>query len=171
MSALENCNVLEEGELQLAADFIASCLRLDPSKRPSALELQRSPWMKTAFHCWMGVASYGDCHSVGHAQHIIRWCHSIAWVRVYLLLRLKIDIYPSLRSKRVPLGFSSYSQNQITKGSLEPTFEWLFTSSYTSSSVSCSARFSVMYVSSVWPLAFRIYALWHILTRSGRKNH
>ncbi|KAK7682299.1 hypothetical protein QCA50_014502 [Cerrena zonata] len=50
-SALENYKILDKDDLQPTADFIASCLRLDPLKRPSAKELQLAPWLKDAFTC------------------------------------------------------------------------------------------------------------------------
>ena len=49
--ALKNYATLKPEDIQPAADFITSCLRLDPLKRPSARELQLAPWLKSAFTC------------------------------------------------------------------------------------------------------------------------
>ncbi|GBE83460.1 hypothetical protein SCP_0505090 [Sparassis crispa] len=50
-SALGNYKILDEKDIKPAAEFIRSCLHLDPSKRPSAEELQLAPWLEDAFHC------------------------------------------------------------------------------------------------------------------------
>lgn len=40
-----------ESEVGPAADFIRTCLRLDPLQRPSAKDLEQHPWLKNGFSC------------------------------------------------------------------------------------------------------------------------
>jgi len=45
--ALRAYNVLREADLHSTAAFIVRCLRLDPSKRPTAGQLLADPWFKS----------------------------------------------------------------------------------------------------------------------------
>jgi serine/threonine-protein kinase SRPK3 len=49
--ALSNYNVLPPDDIPPAAEFIAACLHLDPSQRPSARDLIRHPWVIGAKYC------------------------------------------------------------------------------------------------------------------------
>ena len=42
-------NKVPEGEVSSAADFILTCLRLDPLERPGAQELEQHQWLKGVF--------------------------------------------------------------------------------------------------------------------------
>ena len=50
-SAISNYNALAADDITPAAEFIAACLSLDPSSRPSASDLMRHPWVKDADWC------------------------------------------------------------------------------------------------------------------------
>ena len=50
-NAISVYNVVPKEEVEPAAEFIRSCLRLDPLKRPGASELEKHPWLAKAFSC------------------------------------------------------------------------------------------------------------------------
>ncbi|KIP06099.1 hypothetical protein PHLGIDRAFT_73196 [Phlebiopsis gigantea 11061_1 CR5-6] len=45
--ALRNYKVLTEEEIRPAAEFIRSCVRLDPSERLTAEEIVQHPWLSS----------------------------------------------------------------------------------------------------------------------------
>ena len=45
-AVLQNCNILSLEEVDSAADFIQTCIRLDPGDRPSAEQLSHHPWLQ-----------------------------------------------------------------------------------------------------------------------------
>jgi serine/threonine protein kinase len=49
--AIANYKVLAAEDIKPAAEFIATCLRLDPLERPSACDLAAHPWLKGADSC------------------------------------------------------------------------------------------------------------------------
>jgi serine/threonine protein kinase len=50
-SAISNYSALAADDVAPAAEFIAACLSLDPSSRPSASDLMHHPWVKDADWC------------------------------------------------------------------------------------------------------------------------
>jgi serine/threonine protein kinase len=49
--ALSNCEVLEPEDVRPAAAFIRACIRLDPTERATAAELQKHHWIAGADWC------------------------------------------------------------------------------------------------------------------------
>jgi serine/threonine protein kinase len=50
-SAISNYSALAADDVAPAAEFIAACLSLDPSSRPSASDLMHHSWVKDADWC------------------------------------------------------------------------------------------------------------------------
>lgn len=49
-AAIANYNAVHPGDISLAADFIRTCLRLEPTERPSATDLIGHEWLCTPTH-------------------------------------------------------------------------------------------------------------------------
>ena len=49
--AIANYNVLRPDDVAPAAEFIRTCLHLDPALRPTADELQEHEWLSGALFC------------------------------------------------------------------------------------------------------------------------
>jgi len=49
--AIANDNILRPDDVQLAAEFIRTCLHLDPAQRPTAIQIQGHEWLAGALFC------------------------------------------------------------------------------------------------------------------------